>query len=374
MKSVLLEDSTMREGEQSPGVSFTADQKVQIAKHLVALGVRACEIGTPAMGGPEGEAVDALVGANLDIQLIGWNRGRRSDLEDSFRHGLSSVHIGLPASDHHLDRKFNKTRGWVIETMQENVAFAKEKGAWVSVSAEDSGRADLEFLVEYARAVRDAGADRMRVSDTVGVLNPTRTRQLFETLTAEVEGLAFQAHMHNDFGLATANVLAAVEGGAEHVHATINGLGDRAGIAALEEVVMVMKYHAGIDLGVRTEGLAEACDYVAEVSRRPISDNKAIVGRSMFQHESGIHVDGVLTVPDAFEAFEPELVGRAREIVIGKHTGSGAVQWALEQEGITTDRGDLSDLVQRIRHEAVSLGRALSFAEVATMYGESDVA
>lgn len=358
----------MREGEQSPGVSFTAAEKVRIAELLVGLGVTACEIGTPAMGGPEAEAVDALIAASLDIQLIGWNRGRRSDLETSLGHGLTSVHIGLPASDHHLDRKFKQSRDWVIATMQENVAFAKEGGAWVSVSAEDSGRADIDFLVEYARAVREAGADRMRVSDTVGVLNPYKAEELFRTLTTEVEGLAFQAHMHNDYGLATANVLAAVRGGAKHVHATLNGLGDRAGIAALEEVVMVLKDHAGIDLGVVTERLAEACDFVAEASGRAIPANKAVVGVSMFQHESGIHVDGVLTVPDAFEAFRPEEVGRSREIVIGKHTGSGAVQWVLSEQGIEADRADLSSLVNDLRYRSVALGRALRPEEVLEMY------
>ena len=225
-RRVVLDDSTMREGEQAPGVSFSPAEKVTLARELQSLGIPMCEVGIPAMGGIEGEAVEAVVRENLDIRLVGWNRGRREDLDESFALGLTSVHIGLPASDHHLKRRLGKSRAWVIETMQELVEYATSTGGWVSVSAEDAGRADLEFLVAYARAVEEAGAARMRVSDTVGILDPFGTYELFDTLVAEVPGLAFEAHMHNDFGFATANTFAAVRAGAQHAQGTVNGLGD----------------------------------------------------------------------------------------------------------------------------------------------------
>jgi homocitrate synthase NifV len=363
----MLEDSTLREGEQSPGVAFSTDEKVAIARLLEELGVPALEVGTPAMGGPERDAIEALVHAGLALRLIGWNRGRRSDLETSFASGLTSVHIGLPSSDQHIGKKFSKSRAWVVETMQELVAYAKGQGAWVSVSAEDAGRADRDFLIAYAQAVKEAGADRLRVSDTVGVLDPFSTYELFAALVAS-SGIAIQAHMHNDFGLATANTLAAVRAGAEHVHVTVNGLGERAGIAALDEVVLGLRQHLGLELGLRTELLGELCAFVARASGRPIPAGKPITGQAIFEHESGIHVDGVLKVPEAFEPFPPELVGARRAIVIGKHSGSGAVQYVLAHEGIDATREALEPVVQAIRYEATGRKSRLSPDEVVAIY------
>lgn len=365
--NLMLEDSTLREGEQSPGVAFSVEEKVTIAKMLQYIGMHALEVGTPAMGGPEEKAIRKMVGEGLKIRLIGWNRGKKSDLEASFDCGLSSVHIGLPSSDHHLDKKFKKSREWVIETMQELIGFAKGQGAWVSVSAEDSGRADIDFLVKYANAAKEAGADRIRLSDTIGVLNPFKTFDMIKRVVDNVD-IPVQVHMHNDFGLATANTLAGVSAGAKHVHVTVNGLGERSGIAPLEEVMMGLKYHLGIETGIKTEGLLELCEYVAKASNRPIAANKAVVGRSMFEHESGIHVDGVLKVPDAFEPYPPELVGLQRKIVIGKHTGSGAVQYILQTQGIETNRDDLNPIVLAVRDEAVNLKRAISPTELVAIY------
>jgi homocitrate synthase NifV len=363
----MIEDSTLREGEQSPGVVFAADEKVEIARLLSAVGVDAIEVGTPAMGGPELEAIERIVNEDLHLRLIGWNRGRRSDLEASFRSGLNSVHIGLPSSDHHLEKKFQKSREWVIETMAELVAFAKEEGAWVSVSAEDAGRADVDFLVEYAEAVGEAGADRLRMSDTIGVLQPFTAHALFERITREAT-IPVQAHMHNDFGLATANTLAAVSAGARHVHATVNGLGERAGIASLDEVLMGLERHLGIDHGCHLDELVSLAEFVARAAGRPIPANKPIVGRAMFEHESGIHVDGVLKVPDAFEPFAPELVGAQRRIVIGKHSGSSAIQHVLAGQGIDAPRDKLVEVTTAVRYEAIRLKRALEPEDTVRVY------
>jgi homocitrate synthase NifV len=364
---LMLEDSTLREGEQSPGVCFDMEEKLTIARLLSEIGVEAMEVGTPVMGGPERDAIERLVAADLSMRLIGWNRGRRSDLEASFACGLKSVHIGLPASDHHIERKFNGTRAWVIETMQELVAFAKEEGVWVSVSAEDVGRADVDFLEEYARRVAAAGADRLRLSDTVGVLEPLRAERLFARISGAAS-IPVQAHMHNDFGLATANTLAAVRGGAKHVHVTVNGLGERAGIAPIDEVVMSLKRHLGVDLGIRTDGLTELAKYVATASRRPIPANKPVTGLAVFAHESGIHVDGTLKLADAFEPFPAASVGGETQILIGKHSGAGAVQHVLAAHGINTRRQDLGPVVEAIRYEAVQRKRSLAAEEAVAVY------
>lgn len=364
--ALMLEDSTLREGEQSPGVAFSPEEKVEIARRLDTLGVHALEVGTAAMGGPEEDAIKRLIDAKLGLKLIGWNRGRKSDLEASFACGLDAVHIGLPSSDHHLEQKFGKSRAWVIETMGELVAYAKSQGAWVSVSAEDAARADREFLVEYARAVKDAHADRLRISDTIGILRPQTARETFAAV-AEV-GIPLQAHMHNDFGLATANTLAAVEGGAQHVHFTVNGLGERAGIAPIDELLLGLRFHYEIDTGCHLEQLTDLCRYVAEVSGRPIATNKPITGSAIFAHESGIHVEGVLRLPDAFEPFAPELVGAERKIVIGKHSGSASIQHVLAGEGVTASREDLADVTQAVRVEATKLKRCLTAAETVAIY------
>jgi len=365
--ALMFEDTTLREGEQSPGVAFSTEEKVRIARMLQEIGVQALEVGTPAMGGAEEESIKAILRQNLPIRIIGWNRGRRSDLEASFACGVDSVHIGLPSSDHHINGTFKKSREWVVETMQELVAYAKSQGAWVSVSAEDVGRADVDFLIQYARAVKEAKADRLRMSDTIGVLHPFKAFDVVKTI---VEGadIPVQVHMHNDFGLATANTLAGIMAGAQHVHVTVNGLGERAGIAPLEEMAMSLQYHLGIDVGVRLEGLHDLCSYVAQVSHRPIPVNKPIVGRSIFEHESGIHVDGMLKAADAFEPFPPERVGGERQIVIGKHTGTGAVQHVLATQGIGVEREDLEATVLVIRSEAIQRKRALTPAEVVDIY------
>lgn len=365
--ALLIEDTTLREGEQSPGVVFSAGEKVTIAQMLQDIGINAIEVGTPAMGGPEEEAVRALACAGLKIRLIGWNRGRRSDLEASFNCGLSAVHIGLPSSDHHIDKKFQKSREWVIATMQELVAYAKGQGAWVSVSAEDAGRADRRFLVDYARAAKEAGADRLRLSDTIGIMNPFSVYEVVQAVLSG-SGIPVQVHMHNDFGMATANTLAGVRAGAQHVHVTVNGLGERAGIAPLEEVVMGLRYHLSAGTDIHTEGLRELCQYVARVSGRPIPVNKPIVGQSIFQHESGIHVDGILKISDSFEPFPPETVGAQRSIVIGKHTGSSAIQYVLAAEGIQTERKQLAPVVQAVRYEAIRQKRSLEPWEVVQIY------
>jgi homocitrate synthase NifV len=366
--SIMIEDSTLREGEQSPGVSFNVEEKVTIARMLQDFGVDAVEVGTPAMGGPEEDAIRALVGAGLRIRLIGWNRGRRSDLEASFACGLDSVHIGLPASDHHIEKKFGKDRQWVVDTMQELVAYAKSQGAWVSVSAEDVGRADVDFLVEYAKASREAGADRLRMSDTIGVLHPFKARDVVRRTVTESQQTV-QVHMHNDYGLATANTLAGVMGGALHVHATVNGLGERAGIAPIDEVVLGLRRHLGIPLpNIHPEALVELTQYVARASGRPVPANKPVTGSAIFEHESGIHVDGVLKVPDSFEPFPPEMVGAERRIVIGKHSGSGAIQHVLALRGINADRDRLTDVVQSVRYEATARKRPLNHDEVVNIY------
>lgn len=366
---VLIEDTTLREGEQAPGVCFTAEEKVTIARMLADVGVTAIEVGTPAMGGAEQEAIARLVDSDLPARLIGWNRGIQVDIEASLACGLTEIHIGMPSSDRQIRSRPSMTRHHVMEVMRSLVDFAKSRGAWVSVGAGDVGRADPEFLVDYACAVRDAGADRLRLSDTVGVLDPFGAYDLVRSIVGRI-AIPIQVHMHNDFGLATANTIASIKAGATHVQVTVNGLGERAGLAPLDEVVMCLRHHLGMEVPVRTEALCGLSEYVARASGRPIPANKPITGHCIFTHESGVHVEGVLKDPGLFEPFAPELVGAKRQIVIGKHSGSSALQYVLASQGIHVDRKCLGPLLARARLEAVQSKGPISPARLANLYRE----
>ena len=366
---VLIEDTTLREGEQTPGVCFTLEEKVTIGRMLADAGVPAIEVGTPAIGGPEREAIEGLVGLGLSARLIGWNRAVRSDIEASLACGLTAVHIAMPSSDRQLSSKFQMSRPKVIENVRSLVDFAKSRGAWVSVGAGDVGHADTQFLVEYACAVQETGADRFRLSDTIGVLDPIRTHDLVTALVRHV-AIPIQVHMHNDFGLATANTITSVRAGAKHVQVTVNGLGERAGIAPLDEVVMCLRCQLGLEVSVRTEAMLHLCQYVARASGRPIPANKPITGDSIFAHESGVHVEGVLRDPALFEPFSPEIVGATRRIVVGKHSGTSALQHVLATQGVRVDRKCLGPLLARVRLEAVRSKEVISPMQLVNLYHE----
>ncbi|MBE0467297.1 MAG: homocitrate synthase [Candidatus Desulforudis sp.] len=241
-------DTTLRDGEQAPGLAFSAAEKMRVGKLLSALGVDIIEAGIPAMGRVEQEALYRLVQAGLPAAIASWNRMHPADVDASLACGVKFVHLSAPVSDLHLEHKLRKSRSWVLGRMQEVVAYARSKDCRISVGAEDASRADPDFLVTYAQAAQDAGAERMRFSDTVGVLDPFRTYGLIRRL---VTGLAIQVemHAHNDFGLATANTLAAARAGAGAVSVTVNGIGERAGNANLREVARAIRQFCGIDLG-----------------------------------------------------------------------------------------------------------------------------
>lgn len=350
MKKILIEDSTLREGEQTPGVAFTETQKRTILEGLSKANVKYAEVGIPAMGSVEFKIIQSLAEDKHLPRLIGWNRGVKSDLEATFEAGLDALHIGLPSSDVHIKDKFNKDYSWVIETAIELIEFAKSQGAtFISVSAEDMGRANMEFLKKYVKAVEKAGATRMRLSDTVGCLTPGKVKSIVESLRKEVVDLEFQLHMHNDFNLALANVLSGVEAGAKQVHVTINGLGDRAGIASLHQVVTALEIQTDYSTEVDMKMLYSLSKMIEDFTGLTISHNEPIVGELVFAHESGIHVDGMLKAKNSFEAFAPELVARSNTFIIGKHTGSRAIQHVLQERGLHVSRDQAQQLVPFIR-------------------------
>lgn len=366
-REIKIVDTTLRDGEQTAGVVFANREKVRIAKMLDELGVHQIEAGIPVMGGDEAEAIKEICRSGLKASIMGWNRPVIKDLEASLACGVDAVAISISTSDIHIKYKLQATRDWVLEKTVAAVEFAKKHGVYISVNAEDASRSDMEFLLEFARAAKQAGADRLRYCDTVGILDPFTAYENIKTIIDNV-GIEVEMHTHNDFGMATANALAGVRAGANYIGVTVIGLGERAGNAALEEVVMALKHIYGVDLNFKTEMFREVAEYVSRASGRELPAWKAIVGDNMFAHESGIHADGALKNPRTYEAFTPEEVGLERQIVIGKHSGTAAIRAKFAEYGIHLTKHQAEELLPVIRSTAVSLKRALFDKELMYIY------
>ena len=367
-RRVFIVDTTLRDGEQTAGVVFTPQEKEYIACLLDELGVDEIEAGIPVMGGAEKEAVRTIARLGLRARVLAWNRALPEDLRHSLDCEVTAVALSISVSDIHIEKKLRATRQWVLQTVARTTELAKNHGLYVSVSAEDASRADPEFLAEFARAARDAGADRLRYCDTVGVMHPVAMQRAVARLLEDVPGLPLEMHTHNDLGLATANALAGLMAGASFVDVTVGGLGERAGNAALEEVVMALKHLLGYETAVNTRRLARVAEYVAAATGRPVPAGKPVVGPGVFAHESGIHVDGVLKDPGTYEPFDPAEVGLVRRLVVGKHSGAAAIVDCLRRSGIEPDISLIPDLLARVRQCAVDLKRSLQDWELVHLY------
>jgi len=374
-KKIQIVDTTLRDGEQTAGVVFANREKLRIAKFLDELGVDQIEAGVPVMGGDETEAIRSICRAGLKASIMGWNRPVIKDIEASLACGVDAVAISISTSDIHIKYKLRSSREAVLESMVKAVEFAKKEGLYVSVNAEDASRSDMAFLIQFAKAGKEAGADRLRYCDTVGILDPFTTHANIKTILQEVD-MDIEMHTHNDFGMATANALAGVQAGANYVGVTVIGLGERAGNAALEEVVMSLKYIYNTDLGFKTEMFREVAEYVSRAAHRELPAWKAIVGSNMFAHESGIHGDGVLKHQGTYEPFEPQEVGLQRQIIIGKHSGSATLKAKFAEYGIHLTDHQTEELLPKIRSYAVDMKRHLFDKELVYIfedyYGKRD--
>jgi len=342
-------DTTLRDGEQTPGVSLTPEKKLRIAKRLDELGVNAIEAGFAAVSKGEMEAVKLIAKEDLKAEVFSFARGAKSDVDAVIDGGANAVFLVVPASDMHIKYKLKKEREGVLRLTQDCIEYAKDHGLKVEFGAEDATRSDLSFLKEMIATSISAGADIVSPCDTVGILTPEKAYAFFSELVKDFPNVPFSAHCHDDFGMAVANSIAALKAGAMEVHATINGLGERAGNAALEEIVVALKLLYNVETSIKLNLLYDTSMLVSRLTGIPVQPNKAIVGENAFVHESGIHTHAILNEPLTYEPIPPRLVGRTRKLAVGKHAGSKGLEAALKEMGLNPNEEQLKEIFLRVK-------------------------
>ena len=367
-EKVRIFDTTLRDGEQTPGVSITPEQKVQIAIKLDKLGIDTIEAGFPIVSNGEMQAIKRINKEGLNAEICGLARTINSDIDSALKCDLKYIHTFIATSDIHLKYKLKMTRDQVLEKAVSAVEYAKKHGMHVEFSAEDATRSDRFFLYNVFKAVANAGADRVDVPDTVGYATPQYITELVKEVKKSIS-IPISMHCHDDFGLAVANSIAGINAGASCAHVTINGLGERAGNASLEEFVMSLQCLYGKEHNIKTDLLYETSKFVSNTMGIIVQPNKAIIGENAFGHESGIHTHGILNNPLTYEPISPELVGRKRWLQAGKHAGAHGIRAMLEEFGISATDEQLKDIVDRQKNLA-DKGKSITTADLLSIAGD----
>jgi len=349
---VRIFDTTLRDGEQTPGVSLSPEKKLNIAKKLDELGIDAIETGFPVISDGEREAVKMITSANLKAELCGLARTNKKDIDAAIDCGLNYIHTFIATSDIHLEYKLKMTRDEALSKAIEAVEYGKSRGLQVEFSAEDATRTDREFLKKVFGEVAKAGADRIDIPDTVGYSTPQYIAEITKD-AIDATKLPVSVHCHNDFGLAVANAISGVQAGARCAHVTINGIGERAGNASLEEFVMALnslQFEQKWETNINTKLLYETSRYVSKLVGITVQPNKAIVGENAFGHESGIHTHGVLSNPLTYEPISPEVVGRTRWLQVGKHAGIHGMNAMLKEYGVEPNDEQTKQILDQVKN------------------------
>lgn len=368
---VRIFDTTLRDGEQTIGVSFSPDQKLSIAKKLDALGVDAIEAGFPVISDGEFQGVKMITAEGLSCEIVGLTRTIKTDIDAAIDAGLNSIHTFIATSDIHLEHKLQMTRDQALEKAIEAVEYGKSRGLQVEFSAEDATRTDREFLKKVFGEVAKAGADRVNIPDTVGYCTPEYMAELTRD-TVDITKLPVSVHCHNDFGLAVANALSGIHAGASCAHVTINGIGERAGNASLEEFSMALQclpYDQKYETNIKSELIYDTSRYVSKIAGIKVQPNKAIVGDNAFGHESGIHTHGVLNNPLTYEPISPALVGRKRRLKVGKHAGIHGMNAILAEFGVKPNEEQSKQILDKVKVLG-DQGKQISDVELLSMASE----
>jgi len=351
-KGIRIWEETLRDGEQTPGVAYTPEEKLRIARLLDEIRVPIMDVGFPVVSKEEARAVRMIAGEGLDATIMAAARTVRKDVDACIACDVDEIALFTAGSDLHIKLKLGMTREQVKEAAVRETEYAVAHGVAVSFVTEDTFRADLGFVVDLYNACADAGAHRAVVCDTVGIMTPPGVRWFFEQLRGRLKSTELSFHGHNDFGLAVANSLAAVEAGVQVPHTCVNGLGERAGNASFEELVLALEALYDYDTGIDVSRIYELSQLVEKLSGIPIGTNKPLVGPNAFAHESGIHAHGVIRHTATYEPIQPEKLGRQRTFVFGKHTGSLAVAEKLRARGIEASPEQVAELVRLIKGSA----------------------
>lgn len=354
--NIVIYDSTLRDGEQMPGISFSPEQKLAVARKLDEIGVPEIEAGFPAVSKTEVKSIKTIANEGLNAKILALSRLKKEDIDAAIRSDADIVLLFIASSPLHLKYKLHCSEQEIKEKVVESIDYAKDHGIVPSFSTEDSTRTPLKFLEELVTLANEAGAKRIGFTDTVGCATPHTIKYLFSHMR-KLFSTPFSAHLHNDFGLGLINAITAISSGATHVCTTINGWGERAGNVPLEQLVISLKILYKKDLGIDTTKLWEVSEMISHFTGLPIPKTHPLVGSNIFTHESGIHVAAILENPQTYESISPEIVGNKRNIVLGKHTGKHIIRQLLDDQGIEADEQLLIDVVSQVKHLGERNGR-----------------
>lgn len=363
----IINDTTLRDGEQAPCVAFNTAEKLKIATLLSEAGADELEIGIPAMGEKERSDIKEIVALNLSSRLMAWNRATEKDLEYALSTGITAVDLSIPVSEVMINTKFKGEKAKVLSNLEKSVTLAKKEGLYVCIGGEDSSRADLDFLQEVMNLGKELGADRFRYCDTIGILTPHQTYSTIHEMCSW-NLLPIEMHTHNDFGMATANAIAGLEAGACSVNTTVIGLGERAGNASFEQVLMSLIHQFKEERSFSHKIVKELVKTVSHAAGFKLAPNAPVVGSRIFAHESGIHADGMFKNKEAYEPFTPQEVGGKRRYPIGKHSGASTLLYHLRKQGIQSSKEMVRNLVPFIQELVTSRKKVLSTKELKNLY------
>lgn len=363
-------DTTLRDGEQAPGVVFSQNEKMKIAAMLDELGVDEVEIGTPAISNEEKTIIKTIANAGFSFKTSSWCRANLEDIKEASKLKTTSINISLPVSDIQIET-MGKSYQWVLQQVVETTKYASNNFSHSTVGAQDATRSNIHFLKEYIFNAQESGANRVRIADTVGISSPNEIQELFSDLTQSFPTMEFEFHGHNDLGMATANAITAYQSGAKCISATVNGLGERAGNSVLEEFMAYLKYKEK-NTTYNTAVIAKLCEYVAAHSGVKLPINKPLIGEKVYTHESGIHTSAILKNRASYQFINPLHFGQKEAgFCFGKHSGKASILHFFNEKNLHFDENLVQHILLKVKKKAAYYKRPLTEIDVMNIYIQS---